>query len=94
MKPLYIVSAALFGVVLAVAPSVATPPQAPDGAALFAMRCTEACHQTPSGEHLSARQWTVVMRTMQTRMTQSGMAPMDDVEYNAILSYLQSKARR
>jgi len=94
MKPLHTASAALFLVVLAAAPSAATPPKALDGAALFAMRCTEACHQTPSGEHLSARQWTVVMHTMQTRMTQAGMTPMSEAEYHAILTYLQGKARR
>lgn len=62
-----------------------------DGAALFAARCAGTCHQNPQAVRLSARQWQVVLKTMQSRITQAGLAPLTDAESQAILQYLTTR---
>ena len=66
---------------------------APDGETLFKMVCADTCHQTPKAEHLSPKQWKAVLNTMQQRMTQFGMAPLSEDQFQAVLSYLQGQAR-
>ena len=58
------------------------------GAELFAARCAGVCHQNPQAVRLSAKQWQVVLNTMQARITQAGLAPLTDEERRAILHYL------
>jgi len=64
------------------------------GEALFKARCTEQCHQTPKADHLSAKQWRVVLSTMQTRMKQSGMPPMSERQVELILKYVSAGAKK
>lgn len=61
------------------------------GAELFAARCAGVCHQTPQAARLTARQWQVVLKTMQTRISQAGQAPLTDEEQRAILQYLTAR---
>jgi hypothetical protein len=61
------------------------------GAELFAARCAGVCHQTPRAARLTPRQWHVVLNTMQTRITQAGLAPLTDDEQRAILHYLTTR---
>lgn len=63
------------------------------GAALFESRCSGACHQAPELQQLNAKQWQVVLNTMQLRMKQFGMAPLNADEYESILDYLTSQAK-
>ncbi len=64
---------------------------APDGAALFAARCAGICHQNPLAVRLTPKQWQVVIKTMQSRITQAGLAPLSDEESRAILHYLTTR---
>lgn len=63
------------------------------GAALFESRCAGVCHQIPDVEQLTEKQWQVVLNTMQLRMKQFGMAPLNAEEYETILYYLASQAK-
>lgn len=59
-----------------------------DGEALFLARCSGLCHQTPVKNRLNAKQWKVVLVTMQTRIHGSGMAPLTAAETDLIYAYL------
>jgi mono/diheme cytochrome c family protein len=61
------------------------------GAELFAVRCAGICHQTPQAARLTPRQWQVVLKTMQQRINQAGLAPLTDEEQRAILQYLATR---
>ena len=79
--------------------AVATTVQAADddmdkGAALFESRCAGVCHQIPEIGQLTAAQWQVVLNTMQLRMKQFGMLPLDSGEYQTLLYYLTEQAKR
>lgn len=63
-----------------------------DGKGLFESRCV-ACHQLPEPDMLNQRQWLHVMNTMQKRMQQAGMPPLNNEEFNAISAYLGERAR-
>lgn len=56
--------------------------------ALFQARCAGLCHQTPVKNRLNAKQWRVVLKTMQTRMHGSGMTPLTVAESESIYAYL------
>lgn len=58
------------------------------GKKIFAARCTDACHQTPRADHLNAKQWRVVLKTMQTRMQSVGMIPLTAEELEQVYQYL------
>jgi hypothetical protein len=64
-----------------------------DGERLFEVRCTGMCHQTPKADHLTAKQWEVVLQTMQARMKQFGMKPLTEREFGLVLEYLSAKAK-
>jgi cytochrome c2 len=64
------------------------------GQEVFATYCTDGCHQTPRPDSLTASQWRVVARTMQTRLQEQGLAPISPGEYEALLAYLTAHARR
>ena len=59
--------------------------------ALFEARCA-ICHQLPEPDMLNARQWRLVLTTMQQRMQQSDMRPLSDEEFTMILDYLSQQA--
>lgn len=61
------------------------------GAALFESRCAGLCHQMPEVGQLTAKQWPVVLNTMQLRMKQFGLPPLDAAEYEAVLYYLKAQ---
>jgi len=79
---------------LVLAPLPALALEGPTGEQLFKARCTEMCHQTPGAGHLSAGQWKAVMDTMQTRIRQFGLPPLTEEEYQLVLDYLVSRARK
>ena len=64
------------------------------GQEVFATYCTDGCHQTPRPDSLTAGQWRVVARTMQTRLQEQGLAPISPEEYDALLAYLTAHVRR
>ena len=59
--------------------------------ALFEARCV-ICHQLPEPDMLNARQWRLVLTTMQKRMQQSDMLPLSDDEFKMVLDYLTQQA--
>jgi mono/diheme cytochrome c family protein len=63
------------------------------GRQLFEARCGVGCHQLPEPGSLKASQWPRVLETMQKRMRQFGMPPLDAAEYDAVLKYLVAHAR-
>lgn len=63
------------------------------GQQLFEGYCA-MCHQLPDPEMLNARQWQRVMLTMQKRMQQADMTPLNDDEFAAILDYLSQQSGR
>jgi cytochrome c2 len=62
------------------------------GSELFESRCSGVCHQTPEIGQLTPAQWQVVLNTMQLRMKQFGMLPLEDAEYQMLLNYLTAQA--
>jgi mono/diheme cytochrome c family protein len=63
------------------------------GEALFESRCAGVCHQMPEAGQLTAKQWPVVLNTMQLRMKQFGLPPLDAAEYEAVLYYLKAQVQ-
>lgn len=61
------------------------------GKQIFDTRCADLCHQTPSAGRLSAKQWRVVLNTMQVRMKTAGMPPLTDEEFEQVLEYLSKR---
>jgi len=60
------------------------------GQQLFEGYCA-LCHQLPDPEMLNAKQWQRVMLTMQKRMQQREMEPLNDEQFELILSYLKQQ---
>jgi mono/diheme cytochrome c family protein len=60
------------------------------GKTIFESRCSDVCHQTPRADHLSAKQWRVVLKTMQTRMQSVGMTPLTKEEIEQVYQYITS----
>lgn len=61
------------------------------GKTLFEQRCA-ICHQLPEPEMLNHRQWAKVIKTMQTRMQQADITPLNEDEIAAIMKYLELQA--
>ncbi len=59
-----------------------------NGQQLFEARCS-LCHQLPAPDMLNHRQWHRVINTMQIRMQQADIEPLDEEEITAIKEYLQ-----
>jgi mono/diheme cytochrome c family protein len=57
---------------------------------LFEARCSN-CHQLPEPSMLNARQWKIVLQTMQQRMQHIKMAPMSKDEIETIHGYIVSQ---
>ena len=58
------------------------------GQVIFETRCSDVCHQAPDASRLKPKQWRVVLKTMQKRMTASGMDALTPEEFDVLLSYL------
>ena len=58
------------------------------GEEIFTTFCADACHQAPDRSRLNPNQWRVVLNTMQTRMTSSGRAPLNEGQTLRLLEYL------
>ena len=61
------------------------------GEEIFTTFCADACHQAPDRSRLNPNQWRVVLNTMQTRMTSSGRAPLNEGQTLRLLEYLSVK---
>ena len=61
-----------------------------EGKVLFESYCN-LCHQLPEPDMLNAKQWQRVMETMQTRMQQADISPLNEDEFAAILGYLEQQ---
>jgi len=59
---------------------------------LFEARCT-SCHQLPDPMMLNAKQWRIVLQTMQQRMQHKKMAPLNEEEIKLIHGYLVSQIK-
>lgn len=59
-----------------------------EGKQIFEQRCADICHQTPEVGLLNAKQWRVVLNTMQKRMRAAGMPPLTQEELQQVLNYL------
>lgn len=63
------------------------------GKQLFESRCA-LCHQLPEPSMLKQDQWRRSLLTMQKRMQSSGMAPLSETEFQQMLAYLATQARK
>ncbi len=59
---------------------------------LFEARCT-SCHQLPDPMMLNAKQWKIVLQTMQQRMQHKKMTPLNEEEIRLIHGYLVSQIK-
>lgn len=91
--PVFVVQAAEVGV------DEAAPDNAPlenasanEAEALFAGRCA-MCHQLPEPAMLKPKQWKLILVTMQQRMQQANVPPLQTQEHDLILEYLTARAR-
>ncbi len=62
------------------------------GETLYRSRCG-LCHQLPEPNMLTAKQWRIVLETMQKRMGHIEMPPLSKSEREQILGYLGKHAR-
>ncbi len=60
--------------------------------ALFTGRCA-MCHQLPEPAMLKPKQWKLILVTMQQRMQQANVPPLQAQEHDLILEYLTARAR-
>ena len=63
------------------------------GQQLFESRCA-TCHQLPEPAMLKPKQWRLVLMTMQKRMQQSHLPPLNEDEFALVLKYLTEQAER
>ncbi len=66
---------------------------ADDAEALFTGRCA-MCHQLPEPAMLKPKQWKLILVTMQQRMQQAKVPPLQAQEHDMILEYLTAHARQ
>jgi uncharacterized membrane protein len=59
---------------------------------LFEGRC-QMCHQLPEPDMLRAKQWRLILTTMQQRMQQAGVPPLTEDETETILEYIAEQSR-
>ena len=59
---------------------------------LFEGRC-QMCHQLPEPGMLRAKQWRLILTTMQQRMQQAGVPPLTEDETETILEYIAEQSR-
>ncbi len=63
------------------------------GENLYKSRCG-MCHQLPEPGMLTAKQWRIVLETMQKRMGHIKMPPLSEGERTLILDYLGRQAKK
>ena len=86
--------AALFALVLALAPAACEKPLPELGTPaeqLYAAKCG-SCHRASNPHSLAAPMWLVQMEAMQVKIAAAGQRPLTPEEQNEILSYLQRNA--
>jgi len=94
----WIVTAAVAGLIglaaLAACAGAPTPlPEADSAdARLYAARCG-ACHSVPHPARHTAKEWDHVLRLMDERMAQKGLAPLAGAERERVVAYLTRHAR-
>jgi uncharacterized membrane protein len=59
---------------------------------LFEGRC-QMCHQLPEPDMLTAKQWKLILMTMQQRMQHASVPPLTEDETERLLEYLTPRAR-
>lgn len=59
---------------------------------LFEGRC-QMCHQLPEPGMLTAKQWKLILTTMQQRMQHASVPPLTEDETERLLEYLSVRAR-
>lgn len=64
-----------------------------DGEILFQARCA-LCHQLPEPAMLKAKQWQLIISTMQKRMRHVEMVPLTEDEKTQLIHYLSLHARQ
>jgi len=84
---------AILLVVLLVACARQNLPDAQSAGAHSFVKVCGRCHDLPHPARHSASEWLAVMRIMQQRMRERGVAPLGDVQRQSILGYLQTHAR-
>ena len=57
------------------------------GETLFREKCGN-CHALPDPQSLNAKQWQVVLQTMQKRMNEAGRPPLSDAEFKKVLCFV------
>ncbi len=75
------------------APAQSESASANDAEALFTGRCA-MCHQLPEPGMLKPKQWELILVTMQQRMQQAKVPPLQAQEHDMILEYLTTHARQ
>ena len=75
------------------APAQSESVSADDAEALFTGRCA-MCHQLPEPGMLKPKQWKLILVTMQQRMKQANVPPLQAQEHDMILEYLTAHARQ
>ena len=63
-----------------------------DAKSLFEGRC-QMCHQLPEPGMLRAKQWKLILTTMQQRMQQAGVPQLTEDETEMILEYIAKQSR-
>ena len=63
------------------------------GKQLYESRCA-LCHQLPEPDMLKEKQWRRSLLTMQKRMQSAGMPPLNDAEFEQMMAYLATQARK
>lgn len=74
-------------------PAQSESASADDAEALFTGRCA-MCHQLPEPAMLKPKQWKLILVTMQQRMQQAKVPPLQAQEHDMILEYLTAHARQ
>ena len=64
-----------------------------EGKQIFESRCG-ICHQLPEPAMLKAKQWRLVLMTMQKRMKKNGLPQLSEEEFDRVLKYLSKQAER
>jgi len=91
----WIVAAAAAGLVaLAACAGAPTPLPEADGAGakLYAAKCG-VCHSVPHPARHTALEWDHVLRLMDVRMAEAGMAPLAGAEREGVVAYLTRHGR-
>jgi len=65
------------------------------GQRIYESYCAIACHQAPNANRLNAKQWQIVLNTMQKRLKSAGMPQLTENELHQLMQYLtQSKVEK